>query len=150
MIKERAESPEFAIVPGGKTGLLCKDITVSKVDTGPLAEMRAYEQQATQELSQWQTRSVVEKCKVIDATPAAKLAMCERPSKIVVVVALVVHPVESVASRTQFPQVVRTDSNGHDANRRPLRESTEGTPSPRLSEVHRNLRGQSAMFAFAS
>jgi len=88
VIKERAESPEFAAVPGGKTGLLCKDLKgrrdtpVYKVDTGLLAELRAHEQQAAQELSQWQTRSVVEECKVIDVTPAAMmLAMASPPER---------------------------------------------------------------------
>jgi hypothetical protein len=36
-----------------------------------LAELRAHEQQAAQELSQWQAKSVVEERKVIQVTPAA-------------------------------------------------------------------------------
>ena len=36
-----------------------------------LSELRAHEQQAAQELSQWQTRHLVEERKTIDATPAA-------------------------------------------------------------------------------
>ena len=76
VIAERAACPDFAKVPGGTTGLLCRDLRckdtpVYKVDTGLLAELRAHEQQAAQELSQWQTRSVVEEPKVIDVTPAS-------------------------------------------------------------------------------
>ena len=69
-------SPDFAKVPGGPTGLLfrdlrCKDTPVYKLDTGLLAELRAHEQQAAQELSQWQTKTVHEERKTLDATPAA-------------------------------------------------------------------------------
>ena len=76
MIEERAASPDFAKVPGGTTGLLCRDLRckdtpVYKVDTGLLAELRAHEQQAAQELSQWQTRSASEEPKVIDVTPVS-------------------------------------------------------------------------------
>ena len=76
VIEQRAASPDFAKVPGGTTGLLCRDLKckdtpVYKVDTGLLAELRAHEQQAAQELSQWQTRSAVEEPKVIEVTPAA-------------------------------------------------------------------------------
>ena len=44
MIEERAASPDFAKVPGGTTGLLCRDLRckdtpVYKVDTGLLAEL---------------------------------------------------------------------------------------------------------------
>jgi Terminase small subunit len=75
VIDQRAASPDFAKVPGGTTELLCrdlrcKDMPVYKVDSGCLAELRAHEQQAAQELSQWQTRSAVEEPKVIDVTPA--------------------------------------------------------------------------------
>jgi hypothetical protein len=45
----------------------------------PSRNYAADEQQAAQELRQWQTRSVVEKCKVIDATPVATLAMLMTP-----------------------------------------------------------------------
>jgi HAMP domain-containing protein len=62
VIDERAASPEFGDVPGGSTGLLCKtyvgkdaDQPVYKLDTGLLAELRAHEQQAAQELGQWKT-----------------------------------------------------------------------------------------------
>jgi hypothetical protein len=44
---------------------------VYKIDTGLLAELRAHEQQAAQELSQWQTKTVVEERKTLGATPAA-------------------------------------------------------------------------------
>jgi hypothetical protein len=62
-------------VPSGASGLLFRDSRgVVRVDSGLvslLGELRAHEQQAAQELSQWQTRSVVEERKVLDATPAA-------------------------------------------------------------------------------
>src|SRR5207302_1851573 len=65
----------MADVPGGASGLLFRDSRgVARVDSGLvslLAELRAHEQQAAQELSQWQTRSVVEERKVRDAMPAA-------------------------------------------------------------------------------
>jgi hypothetical protein len=78
VIEQRAASPDFAKVPGGTTGLLCRDLRckdtpVYKIDTRLLAELRAHEQQAAQELSQWQTRSAVEEPKVIEVTPAAKV-----------------------------------------------------------------------------
>jgi hypothetical protein len=76
VIEQRAASPEFAKVPGGTTGLLCRDLkckdtTVYKLDTALLAELRAHEQQAAQELSQWQTKMVNDERKTLDATPAA-------------------------------------------------------------------------------
>ena len=76
VIELRAVSSDFAKVPGGTTGLLCRDLRckdtpVYKVDTGLLAELRAHEQQAAQELSQWQAKSVAEERKVVEATPAA-------------------------------------------------------------------------------
>jgi hypothetical protein len=50
----------FADVPGGTTGLLVKDYKgkdadqpVYKVDTRLLAELRAHEKQAAEELGQW-------------------------------------------------------------------------------------------------
>ena len=62
-------------VPGGASGLLFRDSRgVVRVDSGlvsMLGELRAHEQQAAQELSRWQTRSVVEERKVLNATPAA-------------------------------------------------------------------------------
>jgi hypothetical protein len=63
LIEQRAASPDFAKVPGGTTGLLCRDLRckdtpVYKLDTGLLAELRAHEQQAALELSQWQTKTV--------------------------------------------------------------------------------------------
>ena len=62
-------------VPGGASGLLFRDSRgVVRVDSGLvslLGELRAHEQQAAQELSQWQTKTVVEERKVLDATPAA-------------------------------------------------------------------------------
>jgi hypothetical protein len=76
LIEQRAASPDFAKVPGGTTGLLCRDLRckdtpVYKLDTGLLAELRAHEQQAALELSQWQTKTVQEERKTLDATPAA-------------------------------------------------------------------------------
>ena len=60
VIDERAASPDFAEVPGGTTGLLVKDYKgkdadtpVYKVDISLLAELRAHEQQAAEELGQW-------------------------------------------------------------------------------------------------
>src|SRR4051812_25819786 len=62
----------MADVPGGASGLLFRDSRgVVRVDSGLvslLGELRAHEQQAARELSQWQTRSVVEERKVLDAT----------------------------------------------------------------------------------
>jgi Terminase small subunit len=76
VIDERATSPDFAEVPGGTTGLLCKDYkgkaadtVVYKVDTGLLAELRAHEKQAAEELEQWKTH--IEVRKTIDVTPEA-------------------------------------------------------------------------------
>src|SRR6266436_7561164 len=54
-----------------------------------------------------------------------KLAMCESPAKIVVIPALVVLPVESVAGGTHFPEVIRTDGNGHQGNRGPVPKYAE-------------------------
>jgi hypothetical protein len=68
----------MADIPGGVTGLLCKDYKgkdadqlVTKIDTGVMAlsaEFRALERQA-EELAQWEV--VIESRKVVDATPAA-------------------------------------------------------------------------------
>ena len=65
----------MADVPGGASGLLFRDSRgVARIDSGLvslLAELRAHEQQAAQELSQWQTKTVHEERKTLDATPAA-------------------------------------------------------------------------------
>jgi len=65
VIEERARDPDMAKVPGGKTGLLVRQLksigvgennTVVEeyvVDVGLLRELRAHEQQAAQELGQW-------------------------------------------------------------------------------------------------
>lgn len=71
VIAERGADPEIQNVPGGKTGLLVKQIKgIGKgddfqiveqyaVDTGTLAELRAIEKQAAQELGQWQEKTEV-------------------------------------------------------------------------------------------
>lgn len=65
VIIERAESPETAHVPGGKTGLIVHNvkgigkgddfqvIDLYEVDVGLLSELRAAEQQAAKQLGQW-------------------------------------------------------------------------------------------------
>ena len=65
VIRERARSKELRQVPGGKTGLIKRDvkgvgkgadfqlIDVYEVDTGLLSELRNHERQAAQELGQW-------------------------------------------------------------------------------------------------
>lgn len=65
VIQKRAQHPEYAGAPGGKTGLLVKtvkavgqgkDIEIIdeySVDVALLRELRAHEQQAAQELGQW-------------------------------------------------------------------------------------------------
>jgi hypothetical protein len=65
VIEERAVAPEMQKVPGGKTGLLShtvksigkgddfERIDLYAVDTGLLAEMRACERQAAQEVANW-------------------------------------------------------------------------------------------------
>jgi hypothetical protein len=76
VIDERASAAEFAGVPGGTTGLLCvtcvgkdADRPVYKVDTAILAELRAHELQAAEELAQWKTRT---ETKVnLDVSPVA-------------------------------------------------------------------------------
>jgi hypothetical protein len=62
VIEERGASEEYSSVPGGTTGLLTKDYKgkqadtpVYKVDTALLAELRAHERQAAEELAQWHT-----------------------------------------------------------------------------------------------
>ena len=78
ILEER--SRDMADLPGGASGLLTRDYKgntgrmVTRVDSGIVAllsELRAHEQQAAQELSQWQAKTVVEERKTIDATPAA-------------------------------------------------------------------------------
>lgn len=70
VIEERAVSAEMANVPGGTTGLLVHTYKMAggkepivmdeyAVDTGLLAEMRAVEKQAAQELGQWTERQEV-------------------------------------------------------------------------------------------
>lgn len=62
VIAERAADPDFMDVPGYKTGLLVRDakrtgmddyVNTFAVDTGLLAEMRAIEKQAAQDVGQW-------------------------------------------------------------------------------------------------
>ena len=75
----RQRGAEMADVPGGASGLLVRDYkgkkadrSVSRIDPGVaslLAELRAHERQAAEELEQWKTH--VEEHKVIDASPAA-------------------------------------------------------------------------------
>lgn len=72
VVAERAEDPAMQGVPGGSTGLLCRNvkgvgrdddfqlIDLYEVDTGLLREMREHAKQAAQELGQWEERSVVE------------------------------------------------------------------------------------------
>jgi hypothetical protein len=61
----------MADLPGGASGLLCRDYKGKGADR---AELRGHERQAAEELQQWKTR--VEERKVIDASPAAiKLAL---------------------------------------------------------------------------
>ena len=79
VIDERAASREFADVPGGTTGLLCRDYKgrradrlVTRIDPGVVslvAELRGHERQAAEELGQRKTR--VEEHKPLDASPAA-------------------------------------------------------------------------------
>ncbi len=61
VIEERADAPEMANAPGGKTGLLAHDVKVVgrervdvfAVDTAMLKEMRELEKQAAIEAGQW-------------------------------------------------------------------------------------------------
>lgn len=71
VIRERAASKEMQSVPGGKSGLVTKQlkgigkgddfqvVEVYQVDTGLLAQMLAHEQQAAKELGQWTEKSEV-------------------------------------------------------------------------------------------
>jgi hypothetical protein len=68
IIKERSESPEMANVPGGKTGLLVRNvkavgkgddfqlIELYEVDAALLKELREHEKQVAHELGQWVDR----------------------------------------------------------------------------------------------
>lgn len=72
VIAERAVDPRMADVPGGTTGLLVHQvksvgfgennqvIDEYVVDTGLLAELRAHEKQAAQDLGQWSERSKID------------------------------------------------------------------------------------------
>ncbi len=65
IVKERSEAPEMQEVPGGKTGLLCRDVKaigagvnsqivpVFEVDAAVLTEMRLLEVDIAKELGQW-------------------------------------------------------------------------------------------------
>lgn len=69
IITARSEDPDLKDIPGGKTGLLVKQIKVVGtgqnaqlvetyvLDTSILQELRAHEQQAAEELGQWITRA---------------------------------------------------------------------------------------------
>lgn len=71
VISERAAAPQMQEVPGGTTGLLVHQVKgigrgddfrivdEYKVDDGLLAELRAHEKQAAQELAQWLERQDV-------------------------------------------------------------------------------------------
>lgn len=68
VIKERAEDPELQNIPGGKTGLITKMlkgigkgedfqvVEVYEVDTGIMKEIRAIQEQVTEELGQKVTK----------------------------------------------------------------------------------------------
>jgi hypothetical protein len=72
IIEERALEAEMQTVPGGKTGMITRNlkgigkgedyerVEVFEVDTALLAEIRNHEQQAAKELGQWVERSNVE------------------------------------------------------------------------------------------
>lgn len=61
VIRDRAADPKMADVPGGKTGLMVRNVKAVKgravslyaVDTGLLRELREHEKQAAIELGQW-------------------------------------------------------------------------------------------------
>lgn len=68
VIRERAEADEFAKVAGGTSGVLVRQWKIGRdgtayeefaVDTGLLAEMRAHEKQAAQELGEWTEKSEI-------------------------------------------------------------------------------------------
>lgn len=80
VIDERAEDPQFQDVAGGRTGLIVHNvkgvgkgedfrlIDLYEVDTGLLAEMRATEKQAAQELGQWtEKRDIVSDGRALNA-----------------------------------------------------------------------------------
>ena len=65
LIEERAADPLMQHVPGGATGLLAREIKIGRdgkpslvyaVDIATLAELRAIEKQAAEELGQWRER----------------------------------------------------------------------------------------------
>lgn len=71
VIEERAEDPSMQDVPGGKTGLITRNlkgigkgddfqvVEVFEADTGLLKEIREHEKQAAIELGQWDEKSPV-------------------------------------------------------------------------------------------
>jgi hypothetical protein len=67
VIAERGDADEFKDVPGGTTGLMVRSWKVAggtayvefAVDTGLLAELRAHEKQAAQELGEWTERNEI-------------------------------------------------------------------------------------------
>jgi len=92
-LPQRAAAVEFAEVPGGTTGLLVhtykaigtgefvEKVDEYAVDTGLLAELRAHEKQAAQELGQWvekgEIRGSREAPLVIEHVGASELAAAE-------------------------------------------------------------------------
>jgi len=72
VIEERADDPDMATVPGGRTGLIVKDyktvgagesatvMPIYSVDTALLKEIREHEKQAAQELGQWTEKRTIE------------------------------------------------------------------------------------------
>lgn len=72
VIEERADDPDMAEVPGGRTGLIVKDyktvgagesatvMPIYSVDTALLKEIREHEKQAAQELGQWTEKRTIE------------------------------------------------------------------------------------------
>lgn len=99
VIRERSEDPSVADVPGGKTGLVIRQLksigmgrnnqTVEEfvVDTGLLSELRAHEKEAAQELGQWTEKRelsgdpkrpiYVERASDVDAIQRAEQAYIE-------------------------------------------------------------------------
>lgn len=90
VIAERAGHADFKDIPGGTTGLLVRSWKVAgdtaypefAVDTGLLAELRAHEKQAAQELGQWvekgEIRGSREAPLVVEHIGAAELVRAER------------------------------------------------------------------------
>jgi hypothetical protein len=87
VIAARAADPALQDVPGGKTGLIVRDVrgigkganfqlvAVYAVDVGLLAEMRQIEKQAAQEVGQWVDRNNVAVRRVEDMTDEELLAI---------------------------------------------------------------------------